>query len=215
MLKTLERHDPETAAAILAAAALATSPNPGTSSAEERTLLPFWDEVTDVLSEVRQRLDLRPEDQSRKARVALDNFLSQQLDEAVFSGQSADEVLARAGQAGRLPPSIYKIVQPRIFRERFNPLGIRKQAVEGAVHRPDDVQHLVNDRAVELARDTHSLFMKLVPATDKEEAYWLLVQTLREGFEQEVQAAWRVYPSDVNLENASDPLDVLKLFVDR
>jgi hypothetical protein len=60
---------------------------------------------------------------------------------------------------------------------------------------------------------TLSLFMKQVTSRGVHESRWLLVQTNRIG-QQHVQAAWIIFPSDVDLSMASAPIDALIAFVD-
>jgi len=58
-----------------------------------------------------------------------------------------------------------------------------------------------------------SLFMKRVVSRDAHKSHWLLVQAHRIGADQQVASAWQIYPDDVNIENARQPIDVLRAFV--
>jgi hypothetical protein len=56
--------------------------------------------------------------------------------------------------------------------------------------------------------------MKRVASRDWKNSHWLLVQTHRTGTDQVAQAAWKIFPSDVDLLRAATPLDALKAFVE-
>jgi hypothetical protein len=60
---------------------------------------------------------------------------------------------------------------------------------------------------------TISLFMKKITSRDQRNSHWLLVQTHRSGTDQVAQAAWKIYPNEVDLTNAATPFGVLRAFV--
>jgi hypothetical protein len=209
ILETLRNLDSTAANGVLAALALSSAPDPGLN--ESVIVKKYKNEARAVDNEIRERLKLGEGQLKSADQVRFDEFLQRAIVAAVFASGSPEDALARAGQAGRLSPSLYKVEQPPIFIERFYPFGLKKRNIEEAIHQPDDFQHLMNDDAVE--KDIISLFMKKQLPSGKE-PHWLLVQTHRRGVAQIAQSAWRVYPSDVNLESAERPLDVLKAFVD-
>jgi hypothetical protein len=210
-LEVLSKFDAGTAGAVLAAAALSIA-SPGVDQADE-FLSVRKDDVDAVLSEIRHKLNLGRDDNSSKAKASIDQFLSSALDESV-SDTAVQAALARAGQAGRLTPSAYKVVQPETFTHQFYRLGITKPQTEEAIRHPDDYQHLMTGDAVPGEADVFSLFVKYSPGGRKIEPNWLLVQAFRRGAEQVAQSAWRVYSNDVDLSSARNPLDLLKAFVD-
>src|SRR5262249_19317598 len=53
-----------------------------------------------------------------------------------------------------------------------------------------------------------------VMSRDPQKRRWLLVQTHRIGVDQVVNAAWMVYPSDVDIDGAQKPIDVLRAFAE-
>ena len=210
-LQTLKQFDRATSNNILAAAALSTAPETGLGQSD--LVREHKDEVDSVLREIRRSLSLPVEGElSMEARTTLNERLSREIHRAIFpSSEAANAALTRAGQAGRLSPTLYQVQFPEKFVHVFCRLGLRKRHVEDAIHRPDDMQHLMTDGAVE--GDVISLFMKRVlPA--KREPYWLLVQTHRVGLTQVAQSAWRIYPTSIDLTKAECPLDVLKSFVE-
>ena len=213
MLDSLKAFDPATANSILAAAALSTAPNPGISGEDEFEKA-YQEHIGTVLSEIRQKLQLAAMDNSERARVSIDRFLSKALDENVIPGGAAEAALARAGQSGRLSPSIYKVVQPEHFRRVFYSLAVTKDQVHEGINEPDDYQHLMTEDALVGEADVFSIFMKQARAKKGIDANWLLVQSYRRGIEQIAQSAWRIYPKDVDLQHAQEPLDVLRAFVE-
>lgn len=208
ILDTLKNFDTRTANGVLAAAALKCAPY-GTLD-DAQVVITYGDEASALIQEIRQKLHLgggtlRPDELAQ-----VDETLGKLLSQSILSSDGSQEALARAGQAGRLPPGLYKVEQPPHFQRLFRQFKLKKRVVEEVVHQPDDFQHLLNNDAVE--KDLVSLFMKRV-LPPKAEPHWLLVQTHRSGLIQIAQAAWRVFPSDVDLSGAEKPLDVLKAFV--
>jgi hypothetical protein len=207
-LNTLRQFDRKTAEGILAAAALATAPNPGL----EEFFGNYSQQANDVLSEIRSRLRISPTDNSDSARASIDNFLSGALKGLILqSANATTSALKRVGQSGRLSPVLYQVIQSKHFTALFSRLGITSSHVEDAVKHPDDHQHLMTEGVPEESK-TLSLFMKFVASRTVRHNHWLLVQTNRIGLQQHAQAAWRVYPPDVDLSKASTPTDALKAF---
>jgi hypothetical protein len=213
-LEVLRRFDRETSNTILAVTALSTTANPAIDDTG-KLITKYQAEVDAVLAEIRQKLRLRENDQSSKAKASIDDFLVKALDDAVLVGGAADAALKRAAQAGRLTPAAYKVIQPDPFRNRFFPLAVRKDQVEEAIHRPDDFQHLMTDRALEGEEDVFSVFLKQYDGRRRSDPNWFLVQSYRRELEQVAQSAWRIFPSDVDLTKAEKPLAVLEAFVER
>jgi hypothetical protein len=211
-LNSLSKFDIPTANAVLAAAALSTAPNPGIGEEEFETV--YRDHVGAVLSEIRQKLGLTEDDDSLGARISIDRFLSNVLDETLLPGDAAEIALARAGQSGLLSPGVYKVVQPDSFQRIFFLLAVTKSQVKEAIHEPDDYQHLMTENALVGEDDIFSISMKQSPTRRNIDPNWLLVQSFRRGLEQVAQSAWRIFPSDVDLRNAREPVDVLRAFAE-
>jgi hypothetical protein len=208
-LEMLRERDSSSTAKILAAAALATSPN--ARSDDDSSPLESNRDVDRLLNEVLHQLKLDPADKSPAAAAQVSRYLSQALKET-FKDRF-DSALRRAGQSGRLPTSLYDVEVPPNASSVFYPLGVRFKNLEEAVRFPDDYQHLMTQLASAENKDVISLFMKRVDGVVGG-AFWLLVQTHRGGTKQIIQAAWRVYPDLVNLDEAAEPLHVLRAFVD-
>jgi hypothetical protein len=209
-LKSLDQYDQRTAQGVLAAAILTTAPSPGIG--EPPTLVTSYShQAATVLSEIRAHLRIGESDDSAEARTRIDNALSSTLKDLILNQRDQPTILNRLGQSGRLAPSQYEVIQTRQFSDLFNSLGVSTNHVEDAVKHPDDHQHLMTEGMPEFAR-TLSLFVKLIRSSRPENNNWLLVQTNRVGLQQIVQAAWRVYPTDVDLTAAAEPLDALRAF---
>ncbi|MDX2201316.1 MAG: hypothetical protein NW223_01070 [Hyphomicrobiaceae bacterium] len=206
-LRTLKDFDTVTANGVLAAVALSTSADPGI---EKSTLVEqYRHQANAVANEIRSALQLGSGALTRDDQARFDAFLAREIQKNVFANRDPLDALGKAGQAGRLPSSLYKVRVTQQFEQAFRRHGVKKKLVEEAVHLPDDYQHLLNDDARE--RDTLSLFMKKILPSGKE-PHWLLLQTVRQGIIQVAQSAWRVYPADVDLTRAKQPLDVLRAF---
>ena len=213
-LDVLQRFDADTTNAILAAAALATAPNAGIDDSANNLIREYQTEINAVLEEIRKKLNIRTGDRSPTANTSVDIFLGRALEESVLAGGRIDDALKRVAQAGRLNPAAYRVIQPETFKQQFYPLSISKPQVEDAIHRPDDLEHLMTDNSVDDEHDIFSLFMKRAGGKGHE-PNWLLVQCVRHGIDQVTQAAWRIFPTDVDLSTAQQPLDVLKAFVEK
>jgi hypothetical protein len=214
MLTTLERHDPATANAILAAAVLSTATNPGLADDLQRAAS-YEGDVRLVLDEVRSKLRVERADESSRTKARIVDFLSSAIDRQVFGpGQKIDATLQRVGQLGLLSPSAYTVQQPESFKQRFYSLTFNKRLVREVINEPDEVQHLMTENALDNdEKDALSLFLKKA-VSNKNEAHWLLIQTVRIGMTQVAQSAWRVFPADVDLSKVEDPKGVLRAFVD-
>src|SRR5690242_13523228 len=109
-LDALKQFDSKTANGILAAAALATAPYPGVGE-KPHVLQAYERQVDAVLSEIRQRLKISPHDESTGARALLDEALADALRKSIVGDAEVADALSRVGQAGRLPPTMYEVVQ--------------------------------------------------------------------------------------------------------
>jgi hypothetical protein len=210
-LDVLDRFDHATANGILAAAALASAPDPGVGD-RPLVLRTYEKEAEATLQEIRRRLGVTDRD-SAEAQAAVSKVLADSLRESILSGANTEEVLSRVGKAGLLAPAAYNVIQPPEFQQTFYNLGIARNHVDDVVKHPDDYQHLMTAGMPENWRDM-SLFMKRVMSREPKKRYWLLVQAHRLGIDQKVSAAWRVYPGDVNFEDAQKPMDVLRAFAE-
>jgi hypothetical protein len=206
MLDSLKQYDSDTANNILAAIALSSTTNPGVGEAAE-SIGAYEQERVAVLQELRSRLNVSPSDDPAEINRRVLALLSRQIHEISLEGKDADAVLARAGQAGRLTPSLYRVEFVPTFAICVG-LGTKIAHVHDAILRSDEVQHLEGAQG----EPGFSLFLKFHVNAISSDSFWLLVLAHRNGRTLIVQNAWRVYPSDVDLTDAKRPIDVLRAF---
>lgn len=211
-LAILENRDVQTANSILGAAALIMAPH--IAGDEPEIVKNYRSEAREAILEVRRSLKITADDISPAAISSISSFLAKSIQEKILRDVDTGELLARAGRAGRLAPSLYAVEQPKAFLQLFETLSIKRSHVEDAVKRPDDYQHLMTDRVSEEVKDAISLFVKDIRSSRAGNDHFLLIQTHRVRQTQVVQSAWRVFPGDVDLSSAVEPLDLLKAFVD-
>ena len=134
--------------------------------------------------------------------------------EMFLKGINKKEVIDTAGKFGRLFPSQYTVDQPSAMKTFYN-LAVRPNHVEDAILNPDTYQHLLMSDKFPENVDDISLFVKKIVKLRSNDDYFLIVQTHRLGSRQIAQSAWRVYLNDIDASEASVPLDLLKLFVNK
>lgn len=202
-LRSLEKYDSGTANNILAALALSSTANPGVGEAAEVTKA-YPAEQAAVLKELLSKA--AGDDQAETAN-RMREMLWQQIHRVSLEGKDSDAILARAGQAGRLSPSLYRIKFIGYFQVCIS-LGTKTSHVTDAILNADDVQHLEG----KTGEKTFSIFLKYHQGAAAKDSFWLLVLAHRDGRDLIVQNAWRVYLSDVDLTTAKKPIDVLRAF---
>jgi hypothetical protein len=210
-LATLKKLDDQTAMGVLTRIALGTSANPGVGDAA-RYADSLGPQEQAVLSEIRGQVKVAPDDTPARIDAQIAEIVSQAISESVLRGKNAAEIRRRAGAEGRLPPSMYEIKLSPGFAENFRQFGARDSHALDTVAHPDDYQHLLTEDAPADAIDEFSLFQKWQAGNSREHGYWALVTTHRVGATLQVLHLWRVYPSDVNIQEAKKPLDVLAAF---
>src|SRR5689334_22022569 len=117
-LQALSKYDNRTAEGILAAAALSTG-HFATELDRPALLRQFSREAEDVIEEVRLKLRIDMSDRSSEAISSIDRFLAKEISDRVLPGSAAREALDRAGQAGRVPPALYTVLQSKAFQALF------------------------------------------------------------------------------------------------
>jgi hypothetical protein len=169
-----------------------------------------------VMSEVHKKLNLSPEDKTPEARYKILNLLSNEMSRVAFSEVDEKVVKARVGQRGDLRPGLYEVIIPQSARDELAKWGIRPNHVRSAIDNPTYFEHLLPENHG-LSKDSAiSLFAKeIVTGQNKIDNHFLLVLTIRRGYEQIVHWAFRIYPSDVDLSEIRSPLDMLKAFTNK
>ncbi len=209
-LRSLQQYDDITAAGILAGIALGSTANPGVGTAADFAS-DFGDREQEVLTEIRQRLKLPDQDQSSDANSKVLEVVSQAISESILRGKDRSEIVARAGNRGLLPPSMYHIAMGQAFSLNFKQFAAREAHARDTILHADDYQHLITTN-VSKDTDKFSLFLKWHPGSAREDGFWALAFTYRDGPKLEVQHLWRVYPSEVDVSKAQTPVDLLAAF---
>jgi hypothetical protein len=209
-LALLEKYDRRSATGILAAAALGTGHN--IEGEEPRLVKAYGSEARELVSQIRKQLKIAETDSSEAAQQSISKFISRQIEKTLLEGADVNNLLASAGQAGRLNPSVYTVEQSRAFLDLFSKLSIKRANVEDAVKHPDDYQHIIDDKANESNKEIISIFLRKIISAKRGNDHWLLVQTYRSGLVQSAQSAWRVFPEVVDISEAEEPIDLLRAF---
>lgn len=164
-----------------------------------------------VLTEIRASLDLAPNDNSDEARDKIINFISDQISQIVLGGVDEKVVKTRLGNKGALRPDLYEIDYGPEFKN-IQDRGIRREHVGQALNYPDDVEHVLPEQPFE-KNGSYSLYVKHRIDPDPYKCFTLLVISSRNGYKQSVMDAMRIYPTDVDISSARNPLDLLRAFL--
>lgn len=185
-------------------------PNPGIHSviAEGEKDSEF---VKAVLTEIRDRLRLPRGDNSTTTQSRIYSFLSEEISRVAFANVDLNKVRSRLGEKGELHPSQYEI---RFIEEftKFEYIGVRKSHAADAVTHPEH-RTIVTTKYLKPPLN-RVISTKTVTGKRSEDTFILLVISEPIGHVQLLRFACRVYLSDVNLSNVSEPLDVLREFID-
>src|SRR5258705_11496608 len=212
-LPSLKNQSAKEIEGILANLTLDVLPNPGTASGGRISdLAP--DVRERLIREIRISLGLKSDDTSSRAMSKIYEYLAEELGRAALAGVDINEVKTRLGERGQLAPSLYKIVFTDAFKNESKRRGIDERAVELTLQSPDSVEHLRPELLGITSKRATSLYLKRFYNSSRPvNSYSLLVFCTRVGYVQEVGDAWQVFHSDVDLNSARTPLDVLKALV--
>jgi len=206
-LRSLEKYDGLTASSILAALVMEEgSPGVGVAATEATK---YASERREVLDELRAHLHLDALDSSEAKSVLLTE-ITRQIYNLSMAGKDAEKVLARAGESGRLTPSLYRVAFHAGFQQ-FVDLGTKKNHITDAVMRPDDIQHLPGDGGI----PAFSIILKLHTNHLPLRSFWLIVYMHRDGRNLITQNAWRLYTDEFDPPSGSRPIDFLRAFAER
>lgn len=209
MISALERFDRVTAAGILARAALAISdyPQGELRLADEASVRDL------VLDEARRKHGIRPDDTTPETLDRLGEILDSER-ESLIAPADSNSVLARLSERGDLPSDLFKVeIINSISEFHGSKFSKERKLIEQTVKDPDREQHYgpPEDQAQPFLI---SLFAKEFRSQYPNRTFTLLVAGQRDGIKLEIHQAWRVYPSEVQLEGAETLIDMLKKFSD-
>lgn len=203
-LNTLTKHDPKTAKAILAAAALSQDEVPYVSANVGR----FDTEIREVLSEAAKRLNISPEDSDYEDRIRA--FLSQEVVSAIMDGRDNGEVRERMGREGRLPLSAYKV---RFTKHAVKNARENEKYVRRVIARATDVQHILAEHSPnpEFSKGLTLIVEAQEAGTPQE--HWMLIDAMRMNDLLIVDDVFRIFPQVVDLCDVNSPIEMLRKFV--
>ena len=209
MLETLKTYSPQEAAVILAGVTKRLLPEELTEPALEP---PRDADVVNqrILEEVYRKLKVSPDDHSDESQARVINYIGNELSRAALAYSDVQQITDRVGQEGNLRPDAYKVILTSVREKEARTYGITRGQIKDAVNYPDDFQHLLpglfgpSDSAV-------SIFTK--ERDNESDPFDILVQTKRTGSTLEVNKAFKIYHSNVDLVGSLTPLDILLAFV--
>jgi hypothetical protein len=91
---------------------------------------------------------------------------------------------------------------------------LRKKQINETVLRPDRVEHLLRDKVESVNIPAVSLYTSQIGIPGTKDSCTLLVHTIRLGDAQKVNAAFRIFHSEVAVDQKTGPLDTLRAFVE-
>jgi len=209
MISALQQFDDITAAGILARAALAIDDNPAGSYR-----LPGEAELRNaVISEARLAHGLDPDDRTPKTLEQLGDILDFER-ETLIAPTNANAALERLSERGHLPSDLFKIeIIPNISNFHGRKYPAEEKIIAETVRSPDREQHYGPPARPE-EPFLISLFAREYRNKFPLRTFTMLVAGQRKGLSLAVHQAWRVYPSEVNLEGTSSLVDMLQRFSD-
>jgi hypothetical protein len=210
MISILEKFDKIAAAGILARTALSLgyAASPAAASA-----IPNEEQVrATIISEARNHLGLMPDDHEADTIEKIADYLDAESDKLI-SPPDVPSALKRLAERGDLPSDLYEIKvnanTQRIYGKGF---PLEKKIIQTTVRAPTLEQHYGTGRPGE--PELVSLFAKSFRTTWPMRDFVMLVAAQRKGTELDVNQAWRIYTSRVDVNGISKPIDWLKRFTD-
>lgn len=212
MLDTLSGYESSEALGVLSSLTFQLSPEPPLEGETFKGKVDFAS--GDVIAEIRGRVGLALDDHSDEARDIILSFISDQISKIVLGRTDEKAVLNRLGDRGALRPDLFEITYPASFRS-FSERGIRREHIRQALNYPDDVEHVLPEDMPFKGEGSFSLYVKHHRSSNPNDNFSLLVVSSRKGYQQRVDDAFRIYPSDVNVGSAKYPVDLLKALAEK
>jgi hypothetical protein len=162
-----------------------------------------------IIAEIRNRLRLKKDDLSPKALGRIYDALVTEMFAHNLTPEQEKQAAIRLGQRGDLRPNLYRIEMPDAFLNRAKIFGVRRSHVEEVLRYPDVVDHIQK----EAARVAVSLYVKKVSLPKGNGFTWVVV-TQRDGINQTVNSALRLYDQDFPDVDDTRPIDMLRAFLE-
>jgi hypothetical protein len=208
MIKALEEFDKMAAVGVLARAALSLGycdgPQLGAVEREE-------DIQTRVVEEVRSRLGISKDDNSRDALDRMADCLDAESDQ-LLAAPDTEAALSRLAERGDLPSDMYEIgIVPDIPAALGKRFALEKDVIATTIRDPTTEQHFGPARGLHEPAMI-SLFLRNFRTKWPLRDFFMLVAAQRDGFHLQIHQAWRIYPSRIDVSGLATPVDWLKRF---
>ena len=209
MIKALEEFDKMAAVGVLARAALSLGycdgPQLGAVEREE-------DIQTRVVEEVRSRLGISKDDNSRDALDRMADCLDAESDQ-LLAAPDTEAALSRLAERGDLPSDMYEIgIVPDIPAALGKRFALEKDVIATTIRDPTTEQHFGPARGLHEPAMI-SLFLRNFRTKWPLRDFFMLVAAQRDGFHLQIHQAWRIYPSRIRcVRSFATPVDWLKRF---
>jgi len=211
MLQTLKSYSPQETAVILAGLTRQILPTELTEPTPDQPSVDL--EMSQrVLGEVYRKLRLSEEDKSEKSQARVIDYIGKEMSRAALAGADLQDVENRVGQLGNLRPDAYKVILTSRDQAYFRKYGISRVQIKATVNEADDFQHLLPGLFGPVDSNI-SLFIK--SDSNRHDPFTILVQAERAGATLQVNHAFKIYDSDVDLDHAREPLEVLLAFIEK
>lgn len=210
MIEALSNFDKVTAAGILARAALAlahsTNPAAAPAVADELSVRRV------VIQQVRKQAGVAPDDNSEDALQRIEERLDSETDSLL--GEVNDvAALDKRALDGTLPSDLYSVeLVPNIADALGHRFQQERTLIEKTIKASDREQHVAPTEENNGEVFAISLFSKYFPDKFPGRSFTMLVVAERRGFQLVVHQAWRLYPNEVDISEATDLVDMLRRF---
>ena len=174
---------------------------------------PVSDDLKDrVLTEIRRKAGLSPDDHSPLAARTILAFVTDEYLKAVLANGAGQEAEERMGHRGILLEHRYRVRFAAAFESAAHMFCIERYPAQQAVNDPHCCKHFPPSHVPGVPSLSLSVWprkRRLSPG----ECYYL-VQTQRQGAEQTVTDAWRIYFSDLfpRLSGVRTPMQLWRQF---
>lgn len=160
----------------------------------------------ELMTELRGKLGLPAGDESQSAREQLLDAARAEMAALVLAGPRKEGARARSADRGELPPLDHLVV----FADNVLLRGVKRDEVYDALRKPTDVTRIRPHPDYRGPSNT----MMVSRVFRGPDPFTLIVQANRDGAQLTIQAAFRVYHSEVpEAATLSAAIDVLKAFL--
>ena len=168
--------------------------------------------VRDVLAEIASKAQKTKGLTEDERRSAMLDMLSRAITLLVLSKRDEADVRTRLGFEGRLPISAYQVAFSPQFEGSKKLWGLSQSQVMHAILHSDYAQHLRTELEGAEGEPVGSLFTQ--NQANKGDPFTILVKSNRLGDRLFIDGAFRIYHSEIEVNNAS-PLELFRRFIEK